>query len=236
LHLCHDFNRKLSDITDNINSIKKQIPASVKLVAVSKTRPPEDILSAYNSGHRRFGENRVQELLSKKDYLPSDIEWHLIGHLQSNKVKFIIPFIYMIESVDSFKLLSIIDNEASRIGRKINCLLQIHIAREENKFGFSIEEIKKIIVSEDFKQLKSVKICGLMGMSTFTDDLVQVADEFRFLASCYNDLKISYFKNNSDFREISMGMSGDYKIAIECGSTIIRIGSLIFGDRIQRPD
>ena len=223
----------MSDIAKNIASIKKQIPASVKLVAVSKTRPVEDILIAYNSGLKCFGENRVQELIAKKDLLPGDIQWHLIGHLQTNKVKQIVPFISMIESVDSFKLLSVIDYEASRIGRPVDCLFQIHIAKEETKFGFSMSEFLEKDVSAEIGKLKLVRICGVMGMATFTDDETQVGNEFGYLKKCFNDLKSKYFKSTSYFNELSMGMSGDYKIAIQRGSTIIRIGSNIFGERIQ---
>ena len=221
----------MPDIANNITSIKKQIPASVKLVAVSKTRSVEDILIAYNSGQKCFGENRVQELLAKKDHLPEDIQWHLIGHLQTNKVKLIVPFINMIESVDSFKLLSVIDDEAFRIGRPVDCLFQIHIAREETKFGFRMSEFSEKDVSAEIGKLKSVRICGVMGMATFTDDEAQVNDEFGYLEKCFNDLKFKFFKSASYFSEISMGMSGDYKIAIQRGSTIIRIGSQIFGER-----
>lgn len=222
----------MSDIAGNIALIKKEIPASVKLVAVSKTKPVEDIRIAYYSGQKCFGENRVQELLSKKDLLPGDIEWHLIGHLQTNKVKLIVPFISMIESVDTFKLLSVIDNEALKIGRTVNCLFQIHIAKEETKFGFSMEELQERVVSEKLGKLKSVRICGVMGMATFTDDKAQVRDEFIYLAECFNNLKSRYYNRIEYFKEISMGMSGDYKIAIRQGSTIIRIGSHIFGERI----
>lgn len=221
----------MSDIAANIRSLKEQIPPSVKIVAVSKTKPVSDILMAYNSGHKHFGENRVQELLQKKDLLPHDIEWHLIGHLQTNKVKFVVPFISMIESVDSFRLLKIINSEALRIDRVVNCLLQIYISEEETKFGFNWDEINLMIGSEEFHQLNSVKICGVMGMATFTDDSDMVRKEFRYLTNCFNELKSGYFRQNSDFREISMGMSGDYKIAVSEGSTIVRIGSLIFGER-----
>lgn len=221
------------DIIYNIEAIKKQIPASVKLVAVSKTRPVEDILIAYNSGQKCFGENRVQELLSKKDNLPSDIEWHLIGHLQTNKVKLIVPFINMIESVDSFTLLKVINAEALKVNRTVDCLLQVHIAKEETKFGFSMNELENMMISEEFRKLRSVRISGVMGMATFTDDEDQVRNEFRDLTECFNKLRISYFNNTPGFKEISMGMSGDYKIAIQQGSTIIRIGSLIFGERKQ---
>lgn len=221
----------MTQISANIESLKEQIPQSVKLVAVSKTKPESDILEAYNSDHKIFGENRVRELLQKRENLPADIEWHMIGHLQSNKVKLIVPFISMIHSADSFRLLKIIDLEASGINRTVNCLLQIHIAEEETKFGFSMDEIHEMIRSEDFRRLYSLRICGVMGMATFTDDSERIRNEFRYLAHCYNKLKSDYFAEKPEFREISMGMSGDFKIAIGEGSTIVRIGSLIFGER-----
>lgn len=220
-------------IKDNIISLKQQIPSSVKLVAVSKTKPVKDIMEAYEAGHRYFGENRVQELLNKKDLLPCDIEWHLIGHLQGNKVKLIVPFISMIQSVDSYKLLKTINSEAFRIGRIVDCLLQIHIATEETKFGFSMKELCEMIESQEFIELKHVRICGVMGMATFTSDTDQVGKEFRYLAESFNFLKSRYFAGNRDFKEISMGMSGDYIIALKEGSTIIRVGNLIFGERFK---
>jgi len=219
------------DIAANISILLEQIPPSVKLVAVSKTRPVSDILIAYNTGQRCFGENRVQEILDKKGKLPKDIEWHLIGHLQSNKVKSVVPFINMIQSVDSYKLLKSINGEASKIDRVIDCLLQIHIAEEETKFGFSMNELHDVFETQGYSELKSVKICGVMGMATFTSDTIQLKKEFGYLKECFNVLKDSYFKGTPQFKDISMGMSGDYKIAIEKGSTIIRIGSLIFGER-----
>ncbi|MDQ1332941.1 MAG: dependent protein [Bacteroidota bacterium] len=222
----------MSDIVSNILLLKQQLPSYVKLVAVSKTKSVGEILEVYNTGQRIFGENRVQELLSKKELLPQDIEWHLIGHLQSNKVKYIVPFISMIHSVDSFKLLSAIDAEALKNGTKVNCLLQFHIAREETKSGFSPEEVTEMMESEEFRLLRSVRLCGVMGMATYTDDEGQVRNEFRFLTECFKKLKGKYFSADTGFAEISMGMSGDYKIAIEEGSTIIRIGSLIFGERL----
>ena len=222
---------QMSDITSNITLLKHQIPSSVKLIAVSKTKPVSDILTAYNSGQRFFGENRVQELLNKVDLLPRDIEWHLIGHLQSNKVKYIVPFISMIQSVDSFRLLKTINSEASKINRVVNCLLQIHIASEETKFGFSMKELFEMAESQEFKSMKHVRICGVMGMATFTSDTSQVGKEFSYLADCFNSLKNRYFTWNSHFKEISMGMSGEYKIALKEGSTIVRIGSIIFGER-----
>jgi PLP dependent protein len=221
----------MADISSNIISLKSQLPSSVKLVAVSKTKPVTDILTAYKSGQRCFGENKVQEILSKKDHLPRDIEWHLIGHLQSNKVKFVVPFITMIQSVDSFRLLSIINSEALRVNRIVDCLFQIHIAEEDTKFGFSMNELCEVIESEEFNSLNNVRISGLMGMATFTTDKSQIQREFRFLADCFKTLKNRYFDQSPHFKEISMGMSGDYEIALEEGSTMLRIGSLIFGER-----
>ena len=221
----------MSDISANIISLKKLLPPSVRLVAVSKTRPVSDIMEAYNTGHRCFGENRVQELLNKKDHLPADVEWHLIGHLQRNKVKLIVPFVSMIQSVDSMKLLSAIESEASKINRIVDILLQVYIAKEETKFGFSREEIEEMMLSQEVKEFKFIRICGLMGMATFTSDVGQVQMEFRSLAELFNELKKKYFYADKSFREISMGMSGDYEIAVQEGSTIIRVGSLIFGER-----
>jgi hypothetical protein len=222
----------MSEIAKNILTLKKQIPPSVKLVAVSKTRSAEDITEAYNTGHRIFGENRVQELLSKKDDLPGDAEWHFIGHLQTNKVKYVVPFISMIHSVDSFKLLKIIDNEAKKLNRTVDCLLQFHIAAEETKFGFSLDEAVAMVESGSHSRLDSIRLCGVMGMATLTDDMSLVRNEFRKLAGYFLTLKENYFRDISAFTEISMGMSGDYRIAIEEGSTMVRIGSVIFGDRI----
>ena len=221
----------MTDIASNIRSIKKQIPESVKLIAVSKTKSADDILEAYNSGQKRFGENRVRELIQKKDLLPPDIEWHFIGHLQTNKVRQVVPAVSMIQSVDTFKLLKIIDTEASRIERIIDCLLQIHIAGEETKFGFSMTELHEMLQSEEFRKLNSVSLCGVMGMATFTDDDQRIKSEFRYLYGCFEELRTKYFRESPVFKEISMGMSGDFRIAIEEGSTIIRIGSLIFGER-----
>jgi pyridoxal phosphate enzyme (YggS family) len=224
---------KVHDIGSNIISLKQQIPSFIRVVAVSKTQPESEIMKVYNTGHRIFGENRVQELLSKKNHLPSDIEWHFIGHLQSNKVKYIVPFISMIESADSFKLLRIINSEAMKSGRMADCLLQFHIASEETKSGFSIEEAREMMKSEDYTQLKNIRICGVMGMATFIDDTGQVRSEFRQLQNYFTELKRKYFPDKPSFKEISMGMSGDYRIAVEEGSTIIRIGSIIFGERTK---
>lgn len=221
----------MPDIALNIRKLRSKLPDNIKLVAVSKMKTVSDILAAYNEGQRCFGENRVQELLNKKDLLPVDIEWHLIGHLQSNKVRAAIPFITMIESVDTYRLMTIINSEAAKIDRKIDCLLQIHIAKEETKFGFSLQELIELFELHGFMDLENVRICGLMGMATFTDDIVQVRREFGYLNSCYKSLKDRYFKDDPHFKEISMGMSDDYITAIEEGSTMIRIGSLIFGER-----
>jgi PLP dependent protein len=221
----------MSDIATNIISLKQMLPASVKLVAVSKTRPVSDILEAYNAGQKCFGENKVQEILAKKDHLPDDIEWHLIGHLQSNKVRSVVSFISLIHSVDSMRLLSVINSEAHKINRIVDVLIQVHIALEETKFGFSMDEIEVMLESSELTQLRNIRICGVMGMATFTSDDDQVKSEFKSLYKLFCDLKHRYFKSDEYFREISMGMSGDYKIATGEGSTMIRVGSLIFGDR-----
>ncbi|HOS71679.1 MAG TPA: YggS family pyridoxal phosphate-dependent enzyme, partial [Bacteroidales bacterium] len=176
-------------------------------------------------------ENRVQELLSKKDLLPGDIEWHLIGHLQTNKVKYVVPFVSMIQSVDSFKLLRAVNTAALKINRRIDCLLQFHIAEEETKYGFALKEVRELAGSDEVRRMEAVRICGVMGMATFTSDMEQVRDEFRYLAACFRELKQDFFADKDHFREISMGMSGDYTVAIEEGSTVIRIGSIIFGGR-----
>jgi PLP dependent protein len=221
----------MADIILNISKLREQIPSTIKIVAVSKTKTVNDIMEAYKSGQRIFGENRVQELLAKKDFLPADISWHLIGHLQSNKVKYIVPFVSMIQSVDSFKLLTIINNEAERISRKIDCLLQFHIAKEETKFGFGLNEAAGMIASAGFKSLININICGVMGMATYTENMNIVREEFRYLRNCYSVIKENYFSGSESFKEISMGMSGDFPVAIEEGCTMIRIGSLIFGER-----
>jgi len=219
------------NIENNISEIKNSIPANVKLVAVSKTKPNEDILAAYNSGHKIFGENKVQDLANKYEVLPKDIEWHFIGHPQSNKVKFIAPFIYMIHGVDSLKLLKVINKEALKNSRVVNCLLQFHIAEESTKFGLLLDEAIEILVSAEFKSLKNIAIAGVMGMATYTDDKNQIKKEFHLLKNIFNSLKNEYFSDSEIFREISMGMSGDFPIAIEEGSTLIRVGSKIFGAR-----
>lgn len=218
-------------IPEQLEKIKNELPQHVKLIAVSKTHPVSVIMEAYNAGHKIFGENRVQELISKYDEMPKDIEWHLIGHLQTNKVKYIAPFVSLIHSVDSLKLLSVIDKEAQKCNRVIDCLLQVYIASEETKFGLSADELHELLQNPEFKQLQNVRVCGLMGMATFTDNMEQVRMEFRFLKKLFNEVKQTYFQNQPWFKELSMGMSSDYRIAIEEGSTMVRIGSNIFGHR-----
>lgn len=218
-------------IAESISFLKSQIPSSVRLVAISKTKPLGDIIEAYNAGQRYFGENRVRELLNKKDLLPADIEWHMIGHLQTNKVKSIVSFISMIQSVDSYKLLVAINSEALKINRVVDCLLQIHIATEETKSGFSVPDLYENLQSEDVLLLRNVRICGVMGIASFISDTNQVMKEFANLRECFHSLKDSYFRSGIYFKEISMGMSGDYAMALKEGSTMLRIGSLIFGKR-----
>ncbi len=219
------------DIAENLKRIKAEIPAGVKLVAVSKTKPVEDILVAYNAGHRLFGENKAQELGAKHPQLPEDIQWHFIGHLQTNKVKYIIPFVALIHSIDRMKLLREVNKQAMKNNRVVDCLLQFHIASEETKFGLNMEEADELLSSEEYKKMGNIRICGVMGMATNTRDEAVVRNEFRHLNEIKKVLKEKYFRYSGHFKEISMGMSGDYKIAIEEGSTIVRIGSAIFGER-----
>jgi hypothetical protein len=218
-------------LTDNYIALRKEISGDIIIVAVSKTKPAEMIKLVYDAGHRDFGENRVQEMVSKHEVLPPDIRWHLIGHLQTNKVKYIAPFVSVIHSVDSMKLLSEINKEARKNGRIIDCLLQFHIATEETKFGLSLEEAIEILENHEVAEMKNVNICGVMGMATFTEDESLVAKEFRNLKSIFNVIRAEFFTDDQNFREISMGMSGDFRIAIAEGSTMVRIGSLIFGER-----
>jgi len=218
-------------IAENIDQIKSLLPAHVKLVAVSKTKPAELIMEAWEHGQKCFGENKVQEMVGKYEALPKDIEWHFIGHLQSNKIKYIVPFVALIHGVDSYKLLKSIDSEARKANRVISCLLQFHIAEEETKFGLSIEEAEALLNSQEYQMLKNVSINGVMGMATYTNDKIQIKKEFATLKAYFNKLKGEYFAEDPSFKEISIGMSGDYLIAIEEGSTMIRIGSSIFGER-----
>jgi len=217
-------------IASNIDTIKKSLPEHVTLVAVSKTKPVSDLMEAYNAGQRIFGENKIQEMTDKWEEMPKDIQWHMIGHVQSNKVKFMAPYVTLIHGVDSLKLLQEIDKQALKNNRIIDCLLQIYIAEEESKFGLDESELNELLTSFEFKQLKNIRILGLMGMATFTDDQNQIKKEFRNLKSTFDSIQ-KLETANCQFNTISMGMSGDYKLAIECGSTMVRIGSSIFGGR-----
>jgi pyridoxal phosphate enzyme (YggS family) len=220
-------------IADNLLKYKTEIEsAGVKLVAVSKNHPSEAVQEAYDAGQRVFGENLVQEMVDKQANLPNDIEWHLIGHLQTNKVKYIAPFVKLIESVDSLKLLKEIDKHAAKNNRVIDCLLQIYIADEDSKFGLGFDEAIELLRSEEFEALKNVRIVGLMGIATNTASDEQTAAEFNELKVLFDGIKTSFFRKDDFFKEISMGMSADYKLAIAEGSTMVRIGSNIFGKRI----
>ncbi|MFT6243868.1 MAG: pyridoxal phosphate enzyme (YggS family) [Salibacteraceae bacterium] len=218
-------------IKENLNKILAGIPKDVTLVAVSKTKPASDIEEAYAAGQRVFGENKVQEMVEKEAVLPKDIEWHLIGHVQTNKVKYIAPFVSVIHAVDSVKLLSEINKQAKKNNRTIQCMLQMHIADEESKFGMKFDELMEVLNSNEFVEMQNVSIIGLMGMATFTDNEEQVREEFCNLEGDFNVIKSHFFKFNDNFKHLSMGMSGDYKLAIEEGSTMVRIGSSIFGGR-----
>ena len=219
------------DITCHLQNIWCELPPNVRLIAVSKFHPAETLMEAYNAGQRIFGENKAQELIAKYEVLPKDIEWHFIGHLQMNKVKYIIPFVSMIHSIDSVNLLREVDKCAGKAGRKINVLLQIHIAKEETKYGFSENECYEFLASGTHKTLDNINICGLMGMATFTKDMDIVRQEFKELSSFFHKLKQNFFSFDDNFNELSMGMSEDYRIAIEEGSTLLRVGSKIFGER-----
>lgn len=218
-----------STISENFARIKAQLPPHVTLIAVSKTKPVEVIQEAYATGHRIFGENRVQELVPKYEALPKDIAWHLIGHLQSNKVKYIAPFVAMIHSVDSFKLAEEINKQSAKNNRTIDILLQVFIAQEETKFGLSPEELIALLQSPEFQQLQHIRVRGLMGMATNTDNNEQVRAEFRQLKKLADDVKAKF--NLPHFDTVSMGMSGDFPLAVEAGSTMVRVGSLLFGGR-----
>lgn len=216
----------------NIIEIKKQLPAHVILVAVSKTKPIEQLMEAYEVGQRVFGENKALELRDKHEAMPKDIQWHFIGHLQTNKIKYIASFVSLIHSIDSFKLLCEIDKMGKKFDRKIPCLLQFHIAEEESKFGFDMEEVEQMLNASEFEQLKHVEIYGVMGMATYTDDTEQIKKEFNHLAIIFHKLKEKYFTNDLNFKELSMGMTDDFELAIAEGSTMVRVGSAIFGNRI----
>ena len=219
-------NKKMS-ISNNLTQIKSQLPDHVTLVAVSKTKPIADLMEAYDAGQRIFGENKIQEMAEKWEQMPKDIQWHMIGHVQTNKVKYMAPFVSLVHGVDSFKLLKEINKQAAKNNRIIDCLLQVFIAEEETKFGLDEKELNEILISEEFKELKNIKIVGLMGMATFTDNQTQIEKEFKNLKAIFDKLKTENYQLNT----LSMGMSGDYKLAISCGSTMVRIGSSIFGGR-----
>lgn len=218
-------------ITQNIQRLTAQLPQGVKLVAVSKFHPIERLQEAYDAGQRIFGENRAQELAAKAPQLPSDIEWHFIGHLQKNKVRMIMPWASIIQSIDSTQLLQLVNKEAARINRHVNVLLQLHVAKEQTKSGFTIDEIFEAAEDGAFRDLSNVTICGVMAMATFTDDMEQVASEFELVRNTFLTLRDKYFSHNDAFKEISMGMSDDWRIAVEHGATLVRIGTNIFGAR-----
>jgi len=218
-------------VVESLHAIKELVPPHVTLVAVSKTKPDEAIMEAYRAGHRDFGENKVQDLVAKQERLPDDIRWHMIGHLQSNKVKYLAPFVHMVHGVDSLKLLGVIDREAEKNRRTIDCLLQVRIALEETKFGLTEEELLQMLNDEAFRNMDHVRIRGLMGMATYTENSKQIREEFRQLKRIFDMLKNTHFKGAERFDQLSCGMSGDFQLAIEEGSTLVRIGSLIFGPR-----
>lgn len=221
-------------IANNLNDIKSSLPPHVTLVAVSKTKPVADLKEAYEAGQRIFGENKIQEMTEKWEQMPKDIQWHMIGHVQTNKVKYMAPYVSLVHGVDSLKLLTEINRQAKRYRKTINCLLQIHIAEEETKFGLNEEELDALLASEEFAQMENICITGLMGMATFTDNEAQIRKEFTHLKTIFDKLKQSELSEKTlNFKPetLSMGMSGDYKIAIDCGSDMVRIGSSIFGSR-----
>ena len=221
----------MSYIVQKISELRLHIPPRVKIIAISKTKTVPEIREAIKAGQYVFGENKVQELSGKYEQIP-EAQWHLIGHLQTNKVKHIVPFVQMIQSVDSFRLLEEIDRQAGKINRVIDCLLQIHIAREETKFGLSENEAIELLENPELPELKHIRLCGLMGVATFTDNMDTVRGEFRGLAKFFQHIRKEYFSNDISFCELSMGMSDDYRMAIEEGATMVRIGSLIFGERV----
>lgn len=219
------------DIAKNLQQVWAELPQGVRLVAVSKFHPAESIREAYQAGQRIFGESKAQELQAKHEALPGDIEWHFIGHLQTNKVKYIAPYVTLIHSIDSPHLLAEVDRQAAKAGRTMDCLLQVHIAREETKFGFTPDECRQYLASGQWRQLEHVRLCGLMGMATNTDDMQQVQAEFQGLTALFREVKAAWFPQAPWFKELSMGMSHDYHEAIAAGSTLVRVGSHIFGER-----
>lgn len=219
------------DVAANLRTVKETLPEGVKLVAVSKFHPADEIEVAYSTGQRVFGESHEQELAKKYEMLPRDIEWHFIGHLQTNKVKYIAPYISMIDAVDSMKLLKEINKQAAKYGRIINVLLELHIAEEATKYGFTLDACREMLAAGEWRELNNVRICGLMMMASNVDDGAQVRREFETAASFFDEVKVEYFADDDSFRERSWGMSGDYEIAVECHSTMVRIGTAIFGER-----
>lgn len=218
-------------IADNLKQVLAELPQGVRLVAVSKFHPNETIEEAYQAGQRIFGESKVQEMTAKYESLPKDIEWHFIGHLQTNKIKYITPYVALIHGIDTYKLLAEINKQAAKGGRVINCLLQIHVAQEETKFGFSPEECKDMLNAGEWKELTHIRICGLMGMASNTDNVEQINSEFRLLSRLFQEIKATWFTGSETFCELSMGMSHDYPEAVAAGSTLVRVGSKIFGER-----
>lgn len=219
-------------IADNLKQVLAELPSGVRLVAVSKFHPNEAIEEAYRVGQRVFGESKVQEMTAKYESLPKDIEWHFIGHLQTNKIKYMVPYVAMIHGIDSYKLLAEVNKQAAKADRVVNCLLQIHVAQEETKFGFSPDECREMLAAGAWKSLTHIRICGLMGMGSNTDNIEQVDREFCFLYTLFSELKDTWFADSASYRELSMGMSHDYQQAISHGSTLVRVGSKIFGERI----
>jgi len=218
-------------IAENLNGLKAELPDHVELIAVSKTHPAEKVMEAYDTGHRHFGENKVQEMVAKSETMPSDIRWHLIGHLQRNKVKYIAPFVHLIHGVDSLKLLKEINKRAKQNERVIDCLIQVFIAKEDTKFGMDEKEVRTLMASTELQELERIRVVGLMGMATNTDNTDQIKSEFKGLKQLFEDIKASDTPKHVEMNHLSMGMSGDYKLAIECGSTMVRVGSAIFGAR-----
>lgn len=222
----------MNDIARQLNAVKSTLPAGVALVAVSKFHPVETLREAYDAGQRIFGESRVQELVAKEAALPKDIAWHFIGHLQTNKVKYIAPYIALIQAVDSYKLLAEINKQAAKYNRVIPCLLEIHIAREESKYGFTPQACREMLEAGEWKKLDHVRIAGVMGMATNTDDEEQIAHEFHTLKDLFDEWKQAFFAEEPTFKEVSMGMSHDYEIALRNGTTLVRVGTKIFGERV----
>ena len=219
------------NIKSSLQDVLSELPQQTRLVAVSKFHPNETIMEAYEAGQRIFGESKVQEMTQKYESLPKDIEWHFIGHLQTNKIKYMIPYVSLIHGIDSYKLLTEVNKQAAKVNRIIPCLLQIHIAQEETKFGFSFEECKDMLNAGEWKELKNIRISGLMGMATNTDSTEQIDNEFRSLSMFFQEVRQTYFPEEPTFKELSMGMSHDYHQAVDEGSTLVRVGSKIFGER-----